>query len=341
MEKTKVFILRRLSNTTVTEINFNILSQSASSVCKDVTDYCSMNEALRLGKSTDIYIVTAIIDVIKLFLRRRKNILYWIQGVVPEESYLRHHSKIRFWIISLGEFFALKFSKLCLPVSTSMIKHYKTKYHYDISNKSYVFPCFNTQMQPWAFDIDGKYTNNYFIYAGGLDVWQCFSETLDLYKKIEDKKIPHTKLIVMTEHKDQAVKEIESRGIKNYEVGFTTREDLPNYLAKSKFGFVLRKQSPVNYVSTPTKISSYLSCGVIPICGKSVASFLELSKDTKYAVIWDENNDGLKDIISLMETRIEVDEIKRDYNGFFSTTYSSEYHKKNISDQINRMLRSL
>lgn len=45
-------------------------------------------------------------------------------------------------------------------------------------------------------------------------------------------------------------------------------------LADVKFGFVLRNDVPVNRVATPTKLSSYLSAGVIPVFSKYLKDFI-------------------------------------------------------------------
>lgn len=45
-----------------------------------------------------------------------------------------------------------------------------------------------------------------------------------------------------------------------------------------KFGFVLRDDIAVNNVATPTKLSSYLSAGVIPIYSSALKDFYEKTK---------------------------------------------------------------
>lgn len=327
----KIFILRRLSNATVTKNNFDIIAAASKDTGAKVHDFSSVKESLRLGNRNDLYVATASVDVIKLYLSGRRNIAFWIQGIIPEESMLRNRSYLRYYILSLLELMSLRLSSLCLPVSNAMIEHYNNKYHYNISHKSYVFPCFNTTLKDWAFDVPGKYERNCFIYAGGLAKWQCFSETLDLYKKIESSGLPETKLIVMTKAKEVAIKEIKKRGIMNFEVDFTSSEELPEFLSKAKFGFVLRKENPINFVSTPTKISSYLSCGVIPICGSAVKSFLEISKATEYAIIWDGDDNECLSKISAFPP-IDKDTIKSDYGRVFDTVYSFTFHQKNLSD---------
>ena len=138
----------------------------------------------------------------------------------------------------------------------------------------------------------------------------------------------------MTKDQDLAYEEIKKRGIKNFEIGFTTKDDLPNYLAKAKFGFVIRKDNPVNRVSTPTKVSSYLSCGVIPICGASVQSMVEIAHKTPYVICWKDNESCISDIKLMMSKRIDKAAIKEDYQAVFNTVFSNKYHAQRIYELL-------
>lgn len=330
----QIYIIRRLWNANLTSNNFDIIKEASNRTGLVVNDCSSVKYAIKKGGKDDIYFATIIEDVIALHFAGRENIYFWIQGIVPEESFMRNHSSLKKFILSLEEKMALKYSKCCLPVSNAMIQHFETKYGLRIREKSHVFPCFNTTLCDMAFDEVNKYEHNVFIYAGGLLVWQCFEETLDLYKSIEDLQMPNTKLMIMTKDQELALKEIQKRGIKNYEIGFTTKEDLPNYLAKAKFGFVIRKDNPVNKVSTPTKISSYLSCGVIPICGETVKSMVEIAKNTPYVICWKDNDSCIPDIKLMMSKKIDKEAIKKDYQEVFNTIYSNKYHAQRIYELL-------
>ena len=337
MESRKIFIRRVASNDVVTFNNFNILKSAAESLGLEVVDTFSIKECLRYGKRDDIYIVTVVSDVVRLWSRGRKNICCWYQGIIPEESFMRNRSTLRFTVLSMYERFALNRCKLNLLVSDSMLKHYNTKYHRQYGKSSYIFPCFNTEVHEKAFMYPEKYVKNYFVYAGGLDVWQCFDHTLEVYKSIEALEIPGTKLIVMTKNQDYARDKIIEKGIQNYEVGFTTPDDLPNVLAKCKFGFVLREDTPVNRVSTPTKLSTYLSCGIIPIYSECVDGFNSLASKMEFVIPWKENGESEIHVKSMMERRIEASDVLSEFNTVFDSYYSNDYHIVNIASLLSKL----
>lgn len=333
-----IYILRRTENETVTSHNFDIIyNASIATGCK-VVDFATMDQCKSQGKRNDIFVVTTCKDAIILYLSGRKKLFFWVQGIVPEESYMRHHNRIRYWLLSFVEKLSLKYSSCTACVSKAMIEHFEKKYKLNLREKSYIFPCFNATIEEAAFMDKDKYTNNVFTYAGGLAEWQCFNETLDIYKKLEDLNIKGTKLQILTKNKELAEKEIWKRGIKNYEIGFYPKEELPKVMGKSKFGFVIRKPDPVNEVSTPTKISTYLSCGLIPIYGECIKSFKEQSRDMKYVVEWAEDKDSFNKVVSLMKDEINNNDVFLEFGKIFDRYFSDSLHKESITGILNKMM---
>lgn len=325
-------------NVTVTANNFEILAEAASKSGHKVVTVKSVKEALEAGDKEDVYIASGAEEIIRLSIRGRKKTLFWVQGIVPEESLMRNNSKLRFFVLSQMEKCALKHAGYPVFVSEPMREHYEKKYGLKFGDKYYIFPCFNTSMDKEAFNAQDKYKNNYFVYAGGLAIWQCFEKTLDIYKKAEAWGLPNTKLIVLTKDQEKATEMIEARGIKNFETGFTTPENLPNILKDAKFGFVIREESPVNRVATPTKISTYLSCGLIPIFGKSVETFRRFSENMKYSIAWDDTDEAYSKIHGFMTEVINAADVREEYASFFEKNYSRERHLNALGGIIKTMI---
>lgn len=323
-------------NLTVTKNNFDIIIQAANKKGLQVLECHTVQEAEKVGGKNDIYVLSGSGDVLNLYYSGRKNIFHWVQGIIPEESFMRHNSWWRFKILSWKEMLSLKHSKVCAFVGEPMREHYEKKYHLSFPNY-YIFPCFNTTLAPEAFNVKDKYENNYFVYAGGLAVWQCFAETLDIYKKIEDWNIPNTKLIVLTKDQDLAKQMIETKGIRYYTTGFTTPEELPKVLKDAKFGFVIRKESPVNRVATPTKISTYLSCGLIPIFGEAVETFKQLSEKMRFKVAWSGSDVDYSIVRDLMTSNIDYNDVLKEYNQFFEDNYSRDKHIEKIGELLEKI----
>lgn len=331
----KIFIVRSYINETVTSNNFDIIREAAKATGCDVIDRQTIIDCIKKGNRNDIYVISNKMHSIYLAALGRKQILYWIQGVDSEEYLMGTGNKAGYLLRSFLEKFSLKCIKFFLFVSIAMKNHYETKYSIKFNDNFYIFPCFNTPLYEEAFNYPNKYTNNVFIYAGGTVVWQCFDETLEIYKRFEDMNIPGTKLIVMTKNRSIAEKRIKELGIKKFEIGFTSREELPKVMAEAKFGFVIRKDNVVNQVSTPTKISSYLSCGVIPIYGKCINSFDRQAANMEYAIGWDYEKGNYGKVKQFMSMRIDKDAVLAEYKKVFSSYFSNDYHEKNIREILS------
>ena len=87
--------------------------------------------------------------------------------------------------------------------------------------------------------------------------------------------IPEATLTLLTEENKKAKNLIEKYEIQNAQVRYVSLGDLNEELLKYKYGFLLRKDIKVNNVSTPTKMNSYLSSGVIPIYTDAIKDFLK------------------------------------------------------------------
>ena len=145
----------------------------------------------------DVYfLITSFDTFVYLYFRGFRNFIYWYQGIVPEEDYLRTKSRFRRFVFSLVEKFSLKKIKYPICVSKYQVQFYEEKYHLNLKH-AFVMPCFNGEFNSEHFYISDKYKNNVFCYAGGIQVYQGFNLILDIYKKIED-RYPNTFLKIYT-----------------------------------------------------------------------------------------------------------------------------------------------
>jgi hypothetical protein len=132
-------------------------------------------------------------------------------------------------------------------------------------------------------------------------------------------------------------KEIASEiGINNYEVSYVKPEELPKHLAKCKYGFIIRQEDIVNNVATPTKLSTYLSCGLIPVMTEAVRDYVDLFKEKEFAVISNENI--AEAVLEFSSKTIEADAVFSEYQEIFQTYYCDEYHIERISELLETRL---
>lgn len=226
---------------------------------------------LKDAKDADVIVTIASRDHIRVKLRYPfKKSIFWSQGVGPEEVFRWTFMGIRMWLQELiMMFIALHTATLLFLVSDRMLERYRNQYLY-LGKNFIIMPCYNMHISKEV--ILEKYNSPTFVYAGGYVAWQCVSEMLQVYSIVE-KSLPNAKLTLLTNNKQQFEEAVERYGFKNYEIKYVPKEQLDYEMKKHKYGFLLRHDTIVNNVATPTKMNSYLSNYIIPIFTDAVNDF--------------------------------------------------------------------
>ena len=329
-----IWIKTEAENMTVTRFYLEIIGKAFERLNQKVLYTSTINEIS--PNSGDTVVVSTAPSVCKLAickLANRKNIkiIYWAQGAWPEESYMRHSSKARFLITSLIEKSALKRADFCFFVSESMRTHFEKKYKLNFS-KYYIMPCSNETLHEESFKPHGKYNNNVFCYAGGTSVWQCFEQTIELYSKIEN-TLHGSKLVLLVKDRDYALNVLKKYDVKNYEIDYVSIEELPERLKNVKFGFILREESVVNKVATPTKTLTYIANGVIPIYSESLIGIHEILEKCNYKLeILTE--DVVKEISEFANMCINNEDVLKEFRLVYEESYDKKQHIKKIANKL-------
>lgn len=323
----------RCKNSTVTDYYFKIIEESVS-IYDEVKVTYNIKD-LYLGYNKDIYIVGTIVEALKLLMKKKKNIILWIQGLEPEESYMRNESIIRKVILEIIERIVLKKSKFIYMVSNAMLKHYESKYKLNLAYKTYIMPCFNTEIEKQSFLYKDKYRENNFVYIGSLSPWQGFDVIAKCYKEIED-STDNTMFYIFTKEKNEAKQILDEIKVKNYQIDYVSNEQLNSKIRMMKFGFVIREDNLVNNVSTPTKLSSYLGNGIIPIFSKSILDFYEVTKKMNYKIVHCDK--FILDIKKYLNMDIDSNKVYDEYDQIFKSYYSKEVHISNSRIKLESII---
>lgn len=327
----------RDTNFEATEYYLDILEKSAVTAGQKVRQVDG-TKYVKSGNKDDTYLVTTLFDALKIYLSGKKRIIIWFQGVFSEESYMKHNSKLRKFILEYIEKYILKKAQFIFFVSEEMKRFYSQRFKVNLEGKYYVMPCFNSNIRKDAFIAEDKYNNNIFCYIGSLSVWQEFGKILDCYKKIEQSGFPGTKLLVLTREKQKAQELVKQAGIKNYCVDYVPIKRLSKALTKAKFGFILRDNVIVNRVATPTKISTYIANGLIPIYSECLVDFNNVAKNMKYVIPFNDIT-FINDIKKFVKRNINANEVYDEYLNIFKNYYNVEYHVEQISVIMKLIIR--
>lgn len=209
-----------------------------------------------------------------------KKMLVDIHGIVPEEELMlgspersEKFSKIEAQILSKAHHLAV--------VTQSMAEHLRYKYP-DSSSKLIHFPVVDFAVLGQDRDlifrkndaVRRELSNATAVYAGGAQTWQCVDLMLDA---IRDSRHP-VDARIYSHDTDNFKEKLRNRGLEdNVFGGYISKEHLALIYHMSNYGFVLRQDSAVNRVASPTKICDYLAAGVIPI-----VDFVNIGDFTRY-----------------------------------------------------------
>lgn len=290
----------------------------------------------------DDFVLTIILRSFFLTLFRKKKFsIYWFQGIVTSEIPLYKFNRLialfKIIIYTIVEYITLKKSDFNFFVSDAMVEFYRKNRNYKKGNYL-VTPCFNQELEPKAF-YDEKYSKPTFVYAGNLAGWQCFSQTIQLFKKIKG-KIPEAELTIYTQDQEEA-KQILRKYQVDATIKYVSYQQLNKELQQYKYGFIIREDIDVNNVATPTKMSSYMAVGIIPIYTNVVGAFKKNLSNLEYSVPLnistqkvDVDNLDLQKLYDLENKKIKAEDVLNEYNKVFETFYSEEYYIEKIRKML-------
>lgn len=318
----KVWIELCGSNGVVTDAYLHAIGDSFCRIGHRVEYTYSAEECP--GTKSDIFVVAVAPSAVRLLARGKRNVVFWAQGVWLEESLERHGSRIRFAACSFIEKKALSGAKRLFVVSSAQRRHYEEKYSIDLSKKTFVMPCSNEPFHREAFFTEGKYEHPVFLYAGSLAKYQRIDLMLGAFEQVQ-RALPESSLLFYTNEQDEAKRLVEKCGLYNVEIDYKTQDELPAAIAAVKYGFVIRDDSTVNRVSTPTKISTYIANGVIPIYSSSLLSFSETAEGLTRVPY--ERDTFIEKLLAVESRSIYPDDILSQYEDYYRRELGYESKK--------------
>ncbi|MBP3354655.1 MAG: hypothetical protein J6L02_08415 [Bacteroidales bacterium] len=292
----------------------------------------------KIKKPDLIFTITERDFVIAKFYYPITKTIFWSQGVAAEEALGNKitFASIKLWAKKMIEvFIALHFSSVVFLISERMRKRYIHEYLY-LKKNNIIMPCYNLQLSN-DFSIN-RYQLPSFVYAGAFLGWQCVPEMLKVFSNIE-KKLPNAKLTILSKDKESFIKAITEYEIKNYEIKYVPQEKLNDELKKYKYGFLIRHNTIINQVATPTKMNSYLSNYIIPIFTDAVDDFkknIDLGEFTLcYKCPFNEEVIS-KDIINFENKKLDYVKYKKYVKNIFMNHYNDSKHTIAIHKIFNK-----
>lgn len=178
-----------------------------------------------------------------------------LHGAVPEEAVMMGESEERVLSLSQIERQIVTRAELVIGVSENLVSHITSKY--GIGNRL-VIPISNGLNHL----VTGERDHDLIVYSGGIQAWQQVDKMLSFVNRH-----PERRFIFLTRGHEW----VKDRYRELYELEFPGEafgvdpDDLGKWYEKAEFGLILREDSVVNRVASPTKLTEYLAWGMIPI----------------------------------------------------------------------------
>lgn len=125
-----------------------------------------------------------------------------------------------------------------------------------------------------------------FGYFGGLNAWQCFDEVIEATLKAKNRGLK-VRLLVLTQSDWQPYKLKLQQLDGQHEIRSVSSSDIPQAIAEMDISFALRQDTPLNVVSSPTKIAESLAAGVPVVVTKSSGDYSETVRDGATGLVFD------------------------------------------------------
>lgn len=320
------------------ESNFKVIYLSRNKNINDkniiyFNSFFKVVKYLKNQKKGIIYSITVIevvLSFISNILGAKKQIIFWVQGLIDEEDFFSNKKKYRYYIYNLLMRFSLKVSDKLILVTNEMQRVLKTKYNLSINKKYLILNCVSRV----------KYNNvdkikNSLCYIGGLSNWQNVDKILLFFNKLTTINNTYTLHIATFDHKEakQLINKYVNEEFRNkiFLENVKEKEEVAEFLSKMEYGFLIRDNVLLNNVASPIKLAEYLSCGVNPIISDSLIDFSKIINESKCGIVI--TNDNFDEAIdNLLKFTPNLTKAIKLYNDFFEL--------KSISDEIKYFLKN-
>lgn len=201
---------------------------------------------------------------------------------------------------------------LLRSISTITVSHnlYLNLLKYqNVTKANYILPC---NFDSFYFqNINLKIRNNLraqysledrivLCYSGGLYVWQCVDETINIVKLLLQKN-PRYYFCLYTCDDTTRITEMLKPIEGNYMIKSLNKNEVPTYLSIIDVGFVLRDNNLVNINSSPTKTAEYFAAGAMVVATQFSGDAPELISQSGNGVVLKSLNYSDQDIEYLNE----------------------------------------
>jgi glycosyltransferase involved in cell wall biosynthesis len=262
----------------------------------------SKNKTLLFGR----VLIGNEVKIIKFFFNSKVEFIFDARAASAEEvKFVSIKNNISNKVINKEYYRVLKLekdtifnSKFTFSVSNKLIDYFITSFGIKKS-KFLLYPCLSDNNK---FFYDNNIRILYrsklgfadddivLIYSGGFAaLWHQSLNILCLFENLV-RMNPKFKFIILTKDKFDAIHSLKSLNIdvKSFYVESVNNDLVVNYLNAADFGLLIREDTPMNMVSSPSKFSEYMLCGLPTLISPNVGDFSEFVQNNNCGIVIDD-----------------------------------------------------
>lgn len=244
-------------------------------------------------------------------------VLFDVHGASPEEYLHATQRPDRNWLTKLeaDEKSVLQDADQVFFVSRQMQHFYASKY--GISPKrSAVVPCatsarvnLDPQLRSELRTKLGVQSNLVFVYSGSWRKYQMVQETVTFFSEIR-KRIANAFFLILTGQVEEFRRSVQAQGLNpaDYTIMSLPHDEVFQVLQAADVGFLLRDDSVVNRVASPTKFAEYCICGLPVLLTRYVGDYSGEAEEHQLGFVLEqlEFTDALGCFLKDVQNRREV-----------------------------------
>ena len=269
-------------------------------------------------------------------------LIHWFQGIEAVERRFLHggwRGWGRYVIWSALEYLVLRKARLKLFVSEEM-RHFLGDDRLG-KGRSLSFPCYNADPLPAPVGTAGRYASLDLVYAGSLYKWQRVEDVLATFQLLSQAR-PEATLTLFTREVERARALCKAMGLTQVTVESVSPAELVTALQRFSYGFILREDIAINRVSTPTKLSTYMAAGVIPVLTEATPALSRLLELVPYKVIVREptqHSEIADSLLDMARAAPSPAQVHAAFATVFSADFNDAVHARRIAEALAADLR--
>ncbi|MBK1813059.1 hypothetical protein JHL18_20775 [Clostridium sp. YIM B02505] len=223
----------------------------------------------------------------------------------------------------------------CYIFVTNNLRKYMIQKHGYSESKDYLIIPTSIDLKEVSENINSVKDLNSYIYIGSNDCWQNGELIFKLFKEIE-KRNSESKFIILSKDYNEFSKLNSTYKLKNITFNSATHKETLEILSRCGYGVIIRDDSVVNKVSSPTKLIEYLSVGLNVIYSGKIGIVEDLVNEYGKIVSNRLINLDINNMESVLVGKLE-NESSSIKDEKFIDYFSWDENVKKIIDKINDM----